>query len=109
MDELVRRLSQGDHPIVVERYTSAEELKQAIDRGYVLVKFTDTQGGTELGVRLDQASTNLSGADFSASTGAVHLVGNLMLNYVKVRSVADVALATLAGQGHLELLEREYT
>jgi hypothetical protein len=105
MDELVQRLSEGEHPIITQRYKSAEELKQAIDRGYVLVKFTDTRGGTELGVRLDSTMTNLGGADFSRPAGSVHLAGNLTLNYVKVRCVADVDLATLEGQGHLEILE----
>ncbi len=106
MDELVQHLAEGDHPIVTQRYKSAEELKQATDRGYVLVKFTDTRGGTELGVRLDNAMTDLSEADFRRSAGTVHLAGDLTLNYVKVRCVADVDLATLAGQGHLEILEQ---
>lgn len=106
MDELVQRLAEGDHPVVTQRYTSAEELKQAIDRGYVLVKFTDTKGGTELGFRLDHTATDLSRADFSQATGSVHVVGNLTLNYVKVRGVAEVDVATLAGQGHLEILEQ---
>ncbi len=106
MDELLQRLSERDHPIVVSRYKSAEELKQAIDRGYVLVKFTDTQGGTELGLRLDQAMTNLSGADFGRPTGVAHLVGTLTLNYVKVYCVADVDTATLDGKGHLKILDR---
>jgi hypothetical protein len=106
MDELVQRLSEGDHPIIAQRYKSAQELKQAIDRGYTLVKFTDTRGGTELGVRLDNAATNLSGADFDRLTGTVHLVGNLTLNYVKVRCVADVDIAAMEGKGHLEILEQ---
>jgi len=105
MDELVQRLSEGDHPIVAQRYKSAQELRQAIERGYVLLKFTDTRGGTELGVRLDNAATDLGGADFGQSTGNVHLVGNLTLNYVPVRHVANVDLATLNGTGHLEILE----
>ncbi len=104
MDELVQRLSEGDHPVVTQRYKSAEELKQAIDRGYVLVKFTDTRGGTELGVRLDNALTDLSQANWEQSTGSVHLAGNLTLNYVKVRCVADVDVAALEGKGHLEIL-----
>ena len=107
MDELVQRLSKGDHPIVTRRADSVEELKQSIDRGYVLVTFTDTRGGTELGVRLDDALTDLGKADFERGTGAVHLVGNLTLNYVKVRCVADVDLATLEGKGHLEILEKQ--
>ena len=105
MDELVQRLSEGDHPIVTQRYKTAAELKQAIDRGYVLVKFTDTHGGTELGLRLDNALTNPGDADFGQSTGVVHLVGNLTLNYVKVRGIADVQVATLEGNGRLEILE----
>lgn len=104
MDELVQRLAEGDHPVVTQRYRSAEELKQAVDRGYVLVKFTDTRGGTELGFRLDNAATDLSRADFSQAQGIIHVVGNLTLNYVKVRGVADVDLATLEGTGHLEIL-----
>jgi hypothetical protein len=104
MDELVQRLSQGDHPIVTHRADSAEELKESIERGYVLITFTDTRGGTELGVRLDEAATDLNGTDFEQATGTVHLAGTLTLNYVQVRCVADVDLASLAGQGHLEIL-----
>lgn len=107
MDELVQRLSEGDHPVITRRAESAEELKQSIDRGYVLITFTDTQGGTELGVRLDDTLTDLSNADFDKATGTVHLAGNLILNYVKVRCVADVDIATLEGKGHLEILEDE--
>jgi hypothetical protein len=105
VDELVQRLAEGDHPVVASRSESVEELQNSIDRGYVLVKFTDTRGGTELGLRLDEAATDLSAADFEASKGSVHLVGNLTLNYVKVRCVADIDLATLEGKGHLEIRE----
>ena len=105
MAELVQRLAEGDHPVITQRYKTAEELKQAIDRGYVLVKFTDTRGGTELGFRLDNTLSYLGDADFDQSAGIVHLVGNLTLNYVKVRGIADVQVATLDGKGHLEVLE----
>lgn len=105
MDELVQRLSEGDHPVTSQRYRSVEELKQAIDQGYVLVRFTDTRGGTELGVRLDKALTNLSDADWGRSAGTAHLTGNLVLNYIKVRCIADVDLATLQGKGRLEIVD----
>jgi hypothetical protein len=84
-----------------------EELKQSIDRGYVLVTFTDTHGGTELGVRLNEKLTDLSGADFGERSGLVHLVGNLVLDYTKVRCVADIDVASLEGEGYLEILENE--
>ncbi|CAG0927426.1 hypothetical protein TFLX_00460 [Thermoflexales bacterium] len=105
MDELAQRLSEGDHPITSQRYKSAEELKQAIERGYVLVKFTDTRGGTELGLRLEQERCDLSRADFAQSTGTVQLAGTLTLNYIKVRGHAQLELATLNGTGHLEIIE----
>src|SRR5512140_1892240 len=65
MDELVQRLAHGEHPINARRYPSAAELHQAIERGYVLVKFTATQGGTELGLRLERERCNLSQANFA--------------------------------------------
>lgn len=108
MDELVQRLSEGSHPVVASRANgSAEELKKSIDRGYVHIQFTDTRGGTELGVRLDDSATDFNGADFSQATGTVHLVGSLILNYVNVRCVADIDLVTLKGKGHLEIIEKD--
>jgi hypothetical protein len=66
------------------------------------IKFTQTQGGTELGVRLDRERSDVSQADFSRATGTVHVEGDLILNDVPVRCVADINLLTLSGQGHLE-------
>ena len=106
-DNLVQWLAEGDHPVEAslrpEKTVAA--FKDRIDRGYVHIKFTDTRGGTELGVRLDPQTCNLSGADFEKQTGTVHLVGGLTLNYVKVRCVADIDLETLSGGGHLEIFE----
>jgi len=107
MNELVKQLSEGFHPVEVslrpEKTSTA--LKESIDRGYVHIKFTNTKGGTELGVRLDKDALNLNNADFKNQTGEVHLVGNLTLNYVKVRCIADIDLKTLEGKGHLEPLQ----
>ena len=106
MNELVERLAKGDHPVIVGRgEDSPQELKQRIENGFVLIKFTDTQGGTELGVGLDPDATDVTGANFEAGTGPMHLVGYLTLNYVHVRCVADLDLATMKGNGHLEIIE----
>ena len=108
MNELVQKLADGDHRIVVARADgSAQELKNMIDRDYVLVKFTETRGGTELGYRLDKDRSALDSGDFDAATGSVTLAGNLNLNYVDVRCVATVDLSTLEGQGHLEIIEAD--
>jgi uncharacterized protein YbdZ (MbtH family) len=105
-DPLVDHLSEGEH--VVEAGLRSEKtgqaFKESLDRGYVHIKFTQTQGGTELGVRLDRERSDFSEADFASATGTVHIEGDLTLNYVPVRCVADINLTTLSGQGHLEPL-----
>jgi len=105
MNELVERLTRGSHPIVAERSASPRELREQIERGFVLLKFPDTRGGTELGSRLDMEQTRLDGADFEGGTGSVRLVGNLTLNSEKVQLVADIDLASLKGTGRLFLIE----
>ena len=56
MDELVARLSAGDHPVEasLRPEKTIKALKECIDRGYVHIKFTETEGGTELGLKLDR-------------------------------------------------------
>ncbi|MDJ0836427.1 MAG: MbtH domain protein [Acidobacteriota bacterium] len=108
MNELVQKLAEGDHRVVVARADgSARELKNMIDRDYVLVKFTETRGGTELGYRLDKERSALDSGNFDECTGSITLAGNLNLNYVDVRCVATVDLATLEGHGHLEILDAD--
>jgi hypothetical protein len=107
MNELVQRLSEGDHPVVIGGpQPSLAELRQRVEEmGYVFIKFTGTRGGTDLGVRVDKAVTDTSQANFEAGLGTLHVEGTLTLNYVKVRCVADIDLATLQGTGHLIILE----
>jgi hypothetical protein len=107
MSNLVDRLTQGDHRIEVSLRPArtVQAFRESLDRGYVHIKFTDTKGGTELGVPIDSARTDLSSLDFAAETGQATIVGNLTLDYVKVRCVAQVHLPSLDGQGHLERVE----
>jgi hypothetical protein len=107
MDELVRRLSTGEHPIEasLRPVRTAGELKARLEMGYVHILFTDTQGGTELGVKVDPVATDQSAADFNAGTGTVRIVGSLSLNFVPVRCRAELDLATLTGKGHLEVIQ----
>lgn len=103
MNELVQRLSEGEHPVEVSLRPAktVTALKERIDLGHVHIKFTGPRGDTDLSVTLDRQACDLSQANFDHSSGAVHLAGDLILNYVKVRCVADIDLATLAGKGHL--------
>jgi hypothetical protein len=111
MDELVQQLTEGSHPITVGGPDpSLEEfLRRVKDMGYVFIKFTDNQGGTDLGVRVDKDATNLDQVAFDQHTGVAHIEGTLTLNYTNVRCIADIDVGTFNGTGHLVLVEEIYS
>ena len=104
MDDLVERL-QNDQPVevTIRPERTVERLKECLDRAYVHVKFTQTTGGTELGVRIDPAASDFTQADFERGTGSIRIVGDLKLNYVPVRCVAEIDVATFQGSGRLDV------
>lgn len=107
MNDFVNTLTTPQRVINGGNSKGVEDFKAQIDRGYVFVKFTETKGGTDLGVRMDEARSDTSKADFDSVTGSVHIEGELTLNYVKVRCVADINLENLEGEGYLVVLEEE--
>lgn len=107
MSDLPHRLSQGDHTVMYRqrRDDARAELQEAIGRRYVHVLFTGTRGGTELGFGLDEERSDLTKADWETGKGSVHLEGELILDGLPVRCIADLDLSTTEGTGHLEILE----
>ena len=107
MSELVEKLSAGEHAleISIRPDRTPVALKECLDRGYFHVKFTQTRGGTDLYVPLDRDHTDLSGGDFTAGSGVVKLAGKITLDYVPVRCVASIELASMRGLGHLEKIQ----
>jgi uncharacterized protein YbdZ (MbtH family) len=103
-ESLVDKLCKDDHPVEagLGRNKTVKSFKEAIDRGYVHIRFTDTKGQTELGVKLDPEACDFSRSDFENGNGAVKLAGSLTLDSVPVRCIAEIDLSTLAGKGHLE-------
>jgi hypothetical protein len=104
MDELVTFLTQGEHPVEAgldpDRRT-VDALKESVERGYVYVKFLDTHGGTELGVRADPQRSILDALQPGHDGGTITIVGDLTLNFVPVTLTAHINLATLDGTGQL--------
>jgi uncharacterized protein YbdZ (MbtH family) len=100
---LVDKLCEGDHPVEVrlQPERTVKSFKEAIDRNYIHIKFTQTAGGTELGFRLNREVSDLSVADFENGKGAVHVEGSLTLDYIPVKCAVDIDLSTLQGTGHL--------
>lgn len=106
MSELVQKLAKGDHPVEVSLRpdkTAAALKKRIDDLNYVHIRFTQTRGGTELGFNIIKEESNWANADFENATGMIRLAGKLKLDYVPVKCVADIDLATLEGTGHLEI------
>jgi hypothetical protein len=102
--ELVKRLSTGTHEVVIgHRGEQHEELKRRIENGHIHIKFTQTRGGTDLGINVDLERTNVQDIDFTQGEGKLHIEGTTNLDYHEVRLIADIDLALRAGEGHLEL------
>jgi hypothetical protein len=107
MTDLPDLLSRGNTKVTfrARRGDARAELREAIDRKYVHVLFTETQGGTELGFQLDEAQSDLTGADWERGKGTVRLAGDLKLDGVPLRCVAEIDLASVEGVGRLEVRE----
>ena len=81
---------------------SAGDLKKQIEKEHVYLNFADTEGQTDLCMRLDVKNTDLTKSDFLTGKGFVHLEGEAILNFEKVRCVADISLENLEGLGSLK-------
>ncbi|MCJ8281304.1 MAG: MbtH domain protein, partial [Rivularia sp. ALOHA_DT_140] len=66
MNELVQRLSLCSHPVEasIKPEKTVTAFKESIEQGYIHIKFTETKGGTELGIKYDSDASDLSTANF---------------------------------------------
>lgn len=105
---LLEKLSQGGHPIEVLGLAEAgaQGLRQRVEAGHVRVLFTDTQGGTELGLRFDPQAVDAGAADWDAGKGRLRLAAELRLDGAAVRCAVDIDIERLQGMGRLEILAR---
>jgi hypothetical protein len=104
---LVDRLSEGEHSIEIKLRpeNTPAAVKRCLDRGYIHVRFPETKGGTELGLRLNNNDSDWRSGDFEAATGIIHLVGDLTLDMEKIQCITDIDLATLQGRGRLQRMD----
>lgn len=108
INELVKRLSNGKHEVVIgHRDESYDEIKQRIEDGYIHIKFTQTKGGTELGINIDLNNTNVRELDFNKGEGILHIEGTTNLNYSEVRCIADINLINRKGEGYLKIIQEQ--
>jgi len=100
---LVDRLCEGVHAVQIELRPekSVKLFRESLARDRVPIKFTETNGGSEFGIKLDKAACDLSNADLENGWGTAHLEGRLSVDYVPVRCVVDIDLPSLEGSGCL--------
>ena len=103
MSDLIERLNRPQEIELATRPAATpDSFRSALERGFVPVRFPNTKGGTELGVKLDLTTSSWSKTDFSKRSGTVRITGTLILDYVKVQFHGDIDVATLKGTGYLE-------
>lgn len=102
MSELVESLCRQQGRLAVGGpKPSLQSFRDAIRRRYVLLKFLETRGQTDLGMDLDWDACEVSERCLEAGQGSVHLEGRLTLDFVPVRLVADVDIESMMGTGQL--------
>lgn len=103
---LVDRLAASESAVEWRVYPegSTDAMQRAIDRGFVQLMFSETQGGTQLGVRLLPELTRVSTQDIESRTGSAVLVGELTLDGTRVRCTADIDITSRQGRGRLEIV-----
>jgi hypothetical protein len=107
-NDLVQRL-QKEQEVIIIRYCdndkpNVQKLQRAVQNGYVLVKFTSTKGGTELGCNVKNEDPKCT-VQFDHANKRVTIRGRLKLDYTPVRLNATVNLDTFKGTGYLEVIE----
>ena len=105
METLITRLQGGPHPVIAARDENTAALVDSLRRGFVLLRFEHTRGGTELGIQLDPTTCDPTPSALTPADVQMHLVGDLSLDGRAVRCIIDLDLKTLRGWGKIALRE----
>jgi uncharacterized protein YbdZ (MbtH family) len=108
-DALLQSLTSGDHPVRVglDPEASFEAFLEAVGRGYVVVEFTDTRGGTRLGFPIDRKTSAIGDSSTKTLSDHLHLEGTLRLNGTAVRCIINLESGSLIGTGRLIRVESD--
>jgi hypothetical protein len=103
MSDLVQRLKKPqDIELAIRPEATSVTLRSALERGFVFVRFPNTRGGTELGVKVDPTTSLWKNVDFPSASGDVLITGTLTLDYIKVRFQGNIDISMMKGTGYLE-------
>lgn len=107
-NDLVKRLMEKQ-AVTVIRYRDRESGKpnkdlliNAAENGYVLVKFTGTKGGTELGANTKNTDSR---CHYKVEGDSIAIVGRLKLDYTPLLLTANINLVTFEGTASVAVTE----
>lgn len=104
MDKLVEFLAEGSHPVcvILKPEKTLDELIQCFKRKFINLEFTDTKGGTEIGINIGPNSTNEN--EINHLTKEVYIEGELYMNFVKVKVESNIKVCDFSGFGSLKII-----
>ncbi|PRX96530.1 MbtH family protein [Allonocardiopsis opalescens] len=93
------RLAGAEHrvDVVLRPEPSAERLRAAVERGYLHLRFPDTDGGTEVGVALHPRDAALA-----EESGRITLSGEFTLDFTPLHCTALIDTAAYSGSARVE-------
>jgi len=107
MSSTVVFLVNGIHPISTKPTDNdCKSFHTSLNRQYIHITFTDTAGGTCLGMRIDPNKTVFIDANFESELGSIEVEGICVLDYVRIKCFARINLQTLSGTASLEIIKK---
>lgn len=101
MDTLVAFLISKQQPVrvVLKPEETLEEFVACMERKFVNLLFTDTKGGTEIGITITE--TSLKADEIHNSAEIFTLQGECSLNFEKIKVKVDLALKDFTGSAEV--------
>ncbi|KAN0050737.1 hypothetical protein ACTA71_003885 [Dictyostelium dimigraforme] len=113
LSEIMKKLLEPQE-VVISRYRDAEgkpkidEFKEALAKGFFLIKFPKSFGGAEIGVNIkglpkEYTLHNMT-SEWSMDGNSVKIIGKVEFQSIPTRFQASFQLNTFQGIGNLELI-----
>ncbi|KAF2077467.1 hypothetical protein CYY_001240 [Polysphondylium violaceum] len=108
ISDLMKKLLEPQD-VVISRYRTSDgtpkidDFKEAVSRGFFLIKFPKIFGGTEIGVNLKNLPKDF-GVEYSPDNTTIKVSGKVEFQNIPTRFKASFRLDSFEGTGCLELL-----
>lgn len=103
-ETLVEKLINTKHSVVIGyRNESDVELAESLKDHYIHIKFSNTQGETELGISIDPNLSNIDEFLDHPNQGIFHIAGRTILDSEPILCTAQIDKKTRKGTADVQL------